>query len=52
MSLYEIRCCKQCDAVKAYADLLGICEDWAAYRWVVYGHARRWANENVYRGEV
>ena len=43
MSLYEIRCCKQCEAIKAYAKLLGICEEWAAYRWCVYGHAARFA---------
>ena len=43
MTLFEIRCCRQCEAVKAYGRLLGICEEWAAYRWCVYGHAARFA---------
>ena len=49
MTPYEVRCCKQCEAIKAYAKLLGIKEEWGAYRWVVYNHARRWANK--YKGE-
>ena len=45
MSLYTDRCCKQCEAIQAYGKLLGICDEWAATRWCVYGHARRWANK-------
>jgi hypothetical protein len=44
MTLYEVRCCRQCDAIKAYGRLLGISDDDAARRWVVYGHAKRWCN--------
>ena len=43
MNLYEARCCKQCDAIKAYGKLLNICDEWAARRWIMYGHAARWA---------
>jgi hypothetical protein len=43
MTLFEVRCCKQCDAVKAYGRLLGISDDDAARRWIVYGHAERFA---------
>ena len=44
--LYQERCCRQCEAIKAYARFLNICDEWAAKRWDVYGHARRWAKNN------
>jgi hypothetical protein len=51
MTLYEVRCCRQCEAIKAYAKLLGICEEWAAHRWCVYGHAARYAKYYKDEGE-
>ena len=52
MTLYEVRCCRQCEAIKAYAKLLGVCEEWAAYRWCVYGHAARYAKYYKDDGEM
>ena len=46
MSLYEIRCCKQCIAIKAYGRLLGIKSDIdMTRRWIMWGHAKRWCND-------
>lgn len=41
--IMDHRTAKQIVAIKAYARLLNVCDDWAAQRWVVYGHAVRWA---------
>ena len=46
MSLYEVRCCKQCIAIKAYGKLLGIKNDVdMTRRWIMWGHAERWCND-------
>ena len=46
MTVYEVRCCKQCLAIKAYGKLLGITNELdMTRRWIVYGHAKRYKED-------
>ena len=46
MTVFEIRCCDQCKAIKAYGVKNGITDDnEAAMLWIKDGMAKQWAED-------